>query len=147
MKSNHKKILLEIICMLFVILFVYAAMSKLMDYQNFKLLLGKSPLLTDSADLVVWFIPTIEIIIALLLVIPKYRLLGLYASFSLIIMFTAYLIIILNFAENIPCACGGILQRLGWREHIYFNLFFILIAGIGIIINPHQNIKQILLER
>ena len=136
MNSKTKNILLEIISLLFVVLFVYAASSKMFDYVNFKRQLGESPILGDFASLIAWSIPTLEIIIAFLLIIPKFRVWGLYAAFSLMVLFTTYLIIILNFFESkdIPCSCGGIFNGLGWRKHIYFNLFFVVLAVIGIII-------------
>ncbi|MEP1487440.1 MAG: MauE/DoxX family redox-associated membrane protein [Algibacter sp.] len=139
MKSKTKLILLEIISLLLVVLFVYAAANKMMDYTRFKVQLEQSPILRDLAYLVAWSIPALEIIIVFLLVIPKYRLLGLYASFFLMVLFTTYLIIILNFFESkdIPCSCGGILNKLGWKTHIYFNLFFIIISAIGITISSY----------
>ena len=144
MNSKTKKILLEIICLLLVVLFIYAASNKMMDYANFKRQLGLSPLLGDFANLVAWVIPTIEIIIAFLLIIPEFKVWGLYASFILMSLFTAYLFIILNFvdAKDIPCSCGGILNGLGWRKHIYFNLFFVFISAIGIIMRSKQKINK-----
>lgn len=141
MKSKTQKILLEIICLLLVVLFVYAASSKIWDYSSFKFQLSQSPLLLrGSSNWLAWMILTVEIIIAVLLVIEKYRLLALYTSLSIITLFTTYLIIILNFyeAKDIPCSCGGILNKLGWRTHIYFNLFFVLIAVVGIIISSNK---------
>ena len=49
--------LIEIICTLFVILFIYTATSKLIDIQKFSIELGKSPLLTNFALLVAILIP------------------------------------------------------------------------------------------
>jgi hypothetical protein len=43
-------------------------------------------------------------------------------------MFTFYIVIILNFSSFIPCSCGGILEKLGWREHLIFNIFFLFLA-------------------
>ncbi|MGB5819334.1 MAG: MauE/DoxX family redox-associated membrane protein [Saonia sp.] len=134
LKDNHKKIVLEIICMLFIILFVYAAMSKLLVFDEFKIQIGQSPVLTAYADWVAWMIPFIEIVFSLMLVIPKLRLLGLYASFTLMVMFTTYIFIVLNFSDSIPCSCGGVLEKLGWTEHLIFNIAFIALAFIGIMI-------------
>ena len=103
-----------------------------MDLQKFSVQIGQSPLLTNMSGFVSWFIPIIEIIIALLLAIPKYRLPGLYGSFALMTMFTAYIIAILNFSTKIPCSCGGVLELLGWKEHLVFNIVFVILAGIGI---------------
>jgi hypothetical protein len=47
-------------------------------------------------------------------------------------MFTTYIFLILNFSDYIPCSCGGVLEKMGWTEHIVFNLIFIVIAAIGV---------------
>jgi uncharacterized membrane protein YphA (DoxX/SURF4 family) len=129
-----KSTFLEIICLLFILLFVYAAINKLSDYQKFTVQLGKSPLLTDIAGIIAWFIPTIEIIIAILLSFSRTSLLGLYASFSLMVMFTAYIIAITQFSSFVPCSCGGVLQKMTWNQHLVFNIAFVLLAMYGIIL-------------
>ena len=140
--SKHKNILLEFICFLFILLFVYAAISKFLVFDEFKIQIGQSPVLTAYAGWLVWIVPCIEIIISLMLVIPQYRLQGLYASFSLMVMFTAYIVIILNFSDHVPCSCGGVLEKLGWTEHLIFNSAFIALAFIGILIlSEEKNYK------
>lgn len=134
-----KKTVIEIICSLLILLFVYAAVSKLADYERFIIQLSKSPFITSFSNLIAWSLPTIEILIALLLAIKKTRLTGLYASFFLMCLFTAYLIIMLNFSYYVPCSCGGVLQRLSWDQHIVFNSFFIAISAAGAIMQ-HKHI-------
>lgn len=133
------KITLEIISALLVLLWVYAAVSKLIDYDTFKVQLGKSPLLTQFAGFAAIGVPLVELLISGALIVPKYRQAGLYGSFFLLVMFTAYLIAILNFSYYIPCSCGGILSGLSWNTHIVFNLAFAALAVIGIaIITKHK---------
>lgn len=136
MKLNVKikNVILDIICVLYVLLFVYAAVSKLLDFENFRVQLGQSPLLSAFAGVIVWIVPVLELLIALLLVFKSWRLIGLFAAFTLMVMFTAYIYIILNYSSFIPCSCGGILEKLGWTEHLFFNLVFIMLAAAGILI-------------
>lgn len=129
-----RKITLEIISALLVLLWVYAAVSKLIDYSTFKVQLGKSPLLTQFAGFAAIGVPLVELLISGALIVPKYRLVGFYGSFFLLIMFTAYLIAILNFSYYIPCSCGGILSGLSWNIHVVFNLAFAALTIIGIVI-------------
>lgn len=117
---------------LFIVLFVYAAMSKFFDFHTFQVQLGQSPIFTAFADVVSWSIPLTELIIASLFLVPKYIPLAFYASFSLMTMFTVYIILILNFSDFIPCSCGGVLENLSWTDHIIFNSAFIVIAILGI---------------
>ncbi|TXD81187.1 hypothetical protein ESY86_18615 [Subsaximicrobium wynnwilliamsii] len=131
----------KIACILFSILFIYAGTSKLLDFQNFKTQLGQSPILTAYAEYVSWGIPSIEFILAGLLLFTKQILLGLYASYALMVMFTAYIIIILNFSDYIPCSCGGVLESLGWTEHLIFNSGFVVLAILSILILKRDSLK------
>lgn len=131
---TKKETIVFIISCLFFALYMYAAANKLADYQKFKVQLGQSPILTPVSGHVLWFIPGIEVLISVLLVVPKTRLVALYASFSLMVMFTSYIVAILNFTEKVPCACGGIFESMQWKEHFLFNIFFIILAVAAIIL-------------
>ncbi|WP_205513826.1 MauE/DoxX family redox-associated membrane protein [Longitalea arenae] len=135
----RKELIIEIICCLLILLFIYSALSKLSDYDRFTVQLSKSPYITTYAALISWSIPAIEMLIALFLVIKRTRLVGLYASFFLMSLFTAYLIVMLNFSYYIPCSCGGVLENLSWNQHILFNSFFIVIAAAASIMQ-HKHI-------
>jgi uncharacterized membrane protein YphA (DoxX/SURF4 family) len=131
--------MMQLISMLFIFLFVYAGVSKLLDVEKFQAEIGQSPILYGVAPLAAVLVPTTEIIISFLLAIPRFRLAGLLASFGLMIMFTAYIIIILQFSDKIPCSCGGVLNDLTWGEHLVFNCAFIVLAIVGIVLHPNEN--------
>jgi len=134
-----------IVAYLFLILFLYAAISKLLDYETFTVQLAQSPLLSAYAGFIAWAVPGLEILIAVLLTIPKYRILALYAAFTLIVMFTAYIYIILNFSDFIPCSCGGVLEKLSWTQHLIFNIVFIILAGVAVFFADRYSAKKTLL--
>ena len=135
------EVIVMVISGLYALLFLYAAANKLLDFQKFKVELGQSPILTDYSSIIAWTIPAVEIVISICLIFGP-RLLALYASFSLMWMFTVYIIVILNFAERIPCSCGGILEKMGWKEHLAFNIFFVLLGLIAIILQTTLNNRQ-----
>lgn len=126
--------LLDLIVFFFIVLFVYAATSKLREYDLFKAEIGKSPLIMSHAEWIAWLVPGIEIIISFAFIIPRLLLPALYASFFLMFTFTAYIAFILTFSPYIPCSCGGILSRMGWPEHLIFNIAFTLLAVVGVIL-------------
>jgi len=130
-----RSMIIEIICALFIILFVYAALTKLLDYEKFRVQIGQSPLLTAFAGWIVWMVPGAEILIAIMLVSIRLRLIGLYAAFSLMMMFTTYIICILTLSLYIPCSCGGVLEKLGWTEHLIFNIVFIILAAAAVLLS------------
>lgn len=133
-----KAIIIEIICFLFILLFVYASLMKLKDTELFVVQLSQSPMLMPFATWVAWVIPSIELIVAALLIVPRLKLIGLIASFTLMTMFTVYIIVIMNFAQHVPCSCGGILSDMGWKEHLIFNIGFLLLALTGIILLTYR---------
>lgn len=139
---KHKTFITKGICLLFMLLFVYAAVGKLVDFQTFRVQLGQSPILTSIAGLVAYGIPTIEIILAIALSFNKLRTIALYVSLGLMAAFTMYIIAILNFSDYIPCSCGGILENMGWIAHLIFNLVFVFLAAIAILLESHTTINQ-----
>lgn len=129
MKRNT---VVEIISSLLVLLFVYAAVSKLLDYQTFKVQLSKSPFITQFAGVTAWALPVGELLVAAALTFKVTRLLGLYASLFLMTMFTAYIWAMLNYSYYIPCSCGGVLSKMDWNTHLWFNAGFVFISVMGI---------------
>jgi len=142
-----KEAIVDAISLLFIVLFMYAAVVKLIDYQKFVVQLGQSPMLTETASFVAWTIPSLELVTVVLLAIPKTRLAALYASFSLMSMFTTYIILASWFTDYVPCSCGGVLGSLGWTEHLVFNICFLVIGFIGILIVEYAGGKQLVSKR
>lgn len=133
-----KAIIVRVISYLLIFLFLYAAANKLLDYQKFTVQIGQSPILIGYAGFLAWFIPAIEIAIAALLFHNRTLLIGLYASYGLMAMFTGYILVILNFAERVPCSCGGILNKMGWQEHLAFNVVFTILPLIGVLLYKRE---------
>ena len=133
-----KTLVVEVICYLYILLFIYAAVSKLTDFQNFRLQIAQSPLLTAYAGFVAVTVLIMEFLISLLLAVPKLKLLGLYAAFMLMTMFSIYIVIILNYSPYIPCSCGGILEDMSWREHLRFNIAFVALATAAIYFKSYE---------
>ncbi|WP_179021841.1 MauE/DoxX family redox-associated membrane protein [Winogradskyella forsetii] len=124
-----------IIIYMIILLLAYAAVSKILDFKTFETQLGQSPLLGAFAIPVAYGIIIIEILTSLLLALEKTRIIGLYAAYILMVMFTAYIVIILNFTSFTPCSCGGVLEDLSWTEHFIFNCACIALALWGIFLS------------
>lgn len=145
LNETYRKLIINIISLLFILLFVYAATSKLLDFETFQIQLAQSPLLSAYAGMVSVLVPSIEILIALLLLIPQFRVRVLYGAFTLMVLFTTYIFIILNFSDFIPCSCGGVLEKLSWTQHLIFNVVFILLVIVAIFSNSNYRVKKSLL--
>jgi hypothetical protein len=153
---NRNNIIL-LICTLLASLFIYTGLNKLLDHDLVKSQLSRSPFIQSMAGFLSLAIPTVELIIAALLCIPPVRvnsealspllaranlalpparLIGLYLSFGLMFLFTGYVYIMLEYAYDLPCSCGGVLAALSWQDHLYFNLGFTLLAATGVQLYP-----------
>lgn len=127
----------------FIILFVYAAVSKITDFENFQVQVAQSPLLSAFATFIAYATVIGELIIALLLCIPKTKRLGLFLFLGMMTAFTVYIYLILNYSPFVPCSCGGILEKMGWTEHLWFNIITSIVAAAILL---HKNTtKQIIL--
>jgi len=130
----NKRLAVDIIALLFVMLFLYTGIAKLMEFDVFQEQLLDSPILAFAAPVVAWGLPIIEFIISIALFIPEYRLSGLYAAFILMILFTAYVGILLSISTELPCSCGGIMEALSWQAHLVVNIALIGLVLTGIIL-------------
>lgn len=122
----------EGISLLFILLFTYAVVTKLLQHETFEMQLEQSPLLGSYAESFSILVPGVEIIAAILLIIPNFRLIGLWIALILMMVFTLYIIYILTLSESIPCSCGGVIASLTWSQHLLFNIGGMLLAGVGI---------------
>jgi len=127
--------IVEIIALLFVILFLYTGISKLMEYDVAREQIALTPLLAPIAGVIVIVLPIVEIIVSILLFLPRTRKLGLYASLALMMAFTGYVGYILSYNAELPCTCGGILQQMSWTQHLIFNGVAIVFALTAILLN------------
>lgn len=142
LSEGAKRTIVDVICYLFVLLFLYAATSKLVEYDKFQLQISKSPIITDYAQILVWMVPSLEIIISIMLLIERTRMAGLFAALGLMCLFTAYIYAILNYSDSIPCSCGGVLQKMTWDQHLIFNAAFVLFGIVGIILHTKVTDKK-----
>jgi Methylamine utilisation protein MauE len=111
LRSMRSKTIIEIISSLLIFLFVYTAISKLLDYTAFKSVLSKSPLIGGFTAVVVLALPITEGLVSVLLFIPRTRLWGLYGSLILMTVFTLYLAFMILFTPSFPCPRDGLLKR------------------------------------
>jgi len=154
---KSKQTYIQLIASLLAALFVYTGINKMWDYDVFRSQLGRSPFIESFAGFVSATLPSFELVIATLLCIPPVkskisaiskpirhvfdrlpaaRLIGLYFSFGLMFLFTGYIYIMLKYAYDLPCSCGGALAALSWRDHLVFNISFTALSAIGVLLYP-----------
>ncbi len=136
-----KQVLLASICMLLIILFSYTASAKLIDLQLFKLELRNQPLPHWLTGILIYVLPVLEIVLALGIIINKYRFGSLIGSLVLMLLFTIYTMLVLfHFFPKVPCSCGGVIKYLNWKQHLFFNLFVDILIVWAIYL--YKNVNQ-----
>ncbi|WP_316824729.1 MauE/DoxX family redox-associated membrane protein [Pedobacter miscanthi] len=128
-----KAILKSTVPPLLVLLFVYAAFSKLFTFSDFDQQLHNQSFPGWLADFLLYFLIPAEIITALLLCYKRTMLSGLLISVGLMLAFTTYIaMVMLHFWDRVPCSCGGILSQMGWTAHLIFNSIFLILNLIAL---------------
>lgn len=144
-RTEHmlKKIFVWLSILLIATLLLYAAYNKLATYEAFVQQLRNSQVTAGYENFLAWFVPCIEILISVLILIPKTRVAGLYGAFFLMLSFTIYVYVVPHFFKQQTCSCGGIIETFSWKQHFYFNLFFTLLAGASLSLASVLNEKRL----
>jgi len=139
-----RKIIIEIISSLLILLFLYASVSKWLAFKTFIGDMNNQPFPNWMTPYLVYSIPVIEVLIAVGLIFEKTRVPALYASFVLMMAFTIYTVAVLSHAfRYVPCSCGGVIKKLTWPQHLFFNLFFVGISLIGIWLKKRDALHEV----
>lgn len=93
------------------------------------------PLISSFAYTLSWLLPVVEIIIAIILFVPKTKLLGIYMGTVLMVLFSGYVAYIMIYNSSLPCTCGGFIRELSWPQHLIFNSVFVLLGVTAILLN------------
>ncbi len=138
--QTFREAIVQTACLLFIVLFAYAGLTKLLEGHLFYDNIRNSPILGSKAmaSLASWAIPLSELSVALLLIWKKTRLIGLYGAAVLMLLFTGYTMVIVFFAPYRPCSCGGIISLLSWEQHLVLNVALLLLALLAIMFS-HKN--------
>lgn len=153
--SAYKKTVLSaenvvwFIAHLFIALFLYTALAKLINPPVFYGTLHASQLVKPFASFLTYAVPIVELLICIPLLfneinvgartIPT-RKIGLLAGGVLMLSFTIYItVMLLLFGDKLPCSCGGFVKELTWPAHIVFNLAFVGLAIWALLLIKRMN--------
>ena len=128
---------------LLVLLFSYAAFSKLFTITAFDEQLHNQAFPGWLADFLLYFLIPAELITALLLCFKRTVILGLLVSTLLLLTFSAYIALVLaDYFTRTPCSCGGVLNGLGWKSHLIFNLAFTTLSITSLTIYLKREVRD-----
>jgi uncharacterized membrane protein YphA (DoxX/SURF4 family) len=128
---------------------MYTGISKLLTHNSFNLDLINTKIDRVVVPVLSIVVPLVEIFVGLLLLAGRFRKFALKCSFWLMMAFTLYVGVILAFAESKPCACGGVIRTMSWNQHLWFNIFFTLLAFVGVKLsrNERESKRQLIVQR
>ncbi|SEN01529.1 Methylamine utilisation protein MauE [Mucilaginibacter gossypiicola] len=129
----------DLISFLLILMFSYAAFSKLIAFNNYKIEMHRQPVPKWSVDYLIVLIPASELVTIAAMLFRKTRMIGFFSAAFLMLVFTVYVVLAMTGAfGKVPCACGGIINNLSWGQHLVFNLIFLSLSVYGVIINEKE---------
>jgi len=136
-----KQLLVESIVYLLVALFLLTAVSKLIDLDKFTWQINNQVFDNRFTPYLVYGLPAIELMLAMLLPWPKTRLKALYGSAVLMALFTIYIgLVTFNVFDRVPCGCATAFKHLSWPQHLIMNLTITLLSFAAIYIEKMRKI-------
>ena len=145
LNNSTRNILVQVVSYATVVLFVYAAVSKIITFEAFQAQLGQSPLTSVYADLISYGLIGSELVLAISLCFSFSQSFALKAATFLMLLFTAYIIVILNFSSVVPCTCGGLLEKLDWHSHLGFNSIVIVALTCALLLQSKSWMRTLFL--
>ena len=124
--------MIEITSAMLTCLLLYTGINKLKDIESFQSVLSASWVIRSFVIELSYLLPLAELLTAFLLFFPSTRLMGLWMALALLTMFTIYIGLMLLYSSKLPCSCGGAINRLSWRQHLIFNIIFVILPAVSI---------------
>jgi len=134
---NYKVGIAHIIFTVVTILFwLYVGGSAIYSFSDFKGEINNQVFPIEVSAILIYALPTVEIIIATLLVFEGTRYLGMKLSFLLMLGFTVYIaLVFFGIFNRTPCSCAGLLGKNStWENNFMLNVLITIIAGIGLLL-------------
>ena len=116
---------------LLVLVYLYTLAQKVMDLGAFHERLVKNSLFSDQfIDALIYLVPLAELVVVVLVLVPKTRSFGLQSSLFMMIAFTFYLWFLNKHGDISNCGCGGIFHYMTYVQHMLTN-FGIILVNLG----------------
>lgn len=133
-----RRIVIEIITTILLIVWLHTGISKLIDWRSFSMQMQQSPIFHSYANIVTFAGPIVEIILSGLLIFNRTRMLGMVGSFLLMAFFSWYVCWLMLYLPTLPCSCGGIVSFLNWPQHLALNIFLMIASLVGVLMLKRQ---------
>ena len=131
-KGNPLRILYNIIVIVLLAFWLYVLIEQLTNLEGFKTGISRQPLPVFLILVTIYLLPVLELFIIISLMFIKLHKIGLFLSVILMTAFTIYVgTAILGLWNQVPCTCGSVIKGISWKQHFFFNLFFLVLSVLG----------------
>ncbi len=127
-----KKIIIEVICFVLLLNFFYEGIYKIAYFQLFGYYIITAPLLEHVGIVLKYLIPLGEVLLAILLMIPKYRRKALYATIGVLLMFILWIMSAHYFTDRFFWPFHAPWKRSTWWQKLLTSMAFCWTAFIAI---------------
>ncbi|WP_126248122.1 MauE/DoxX family redox-associated membrane protein [Chitinophaga rhizosphaerae] len=130
-KLDWKAILIEFFASVLILVYIYTAITKLIDFRSFSIQLSQNPIFRSNSLLFAYGGPSIELLVAFAIVFKRTRSFGFIASALLMAFFTWYVAYMMMTLPHLPCSCGGVVGWLNWPQHLILNITLTIFSVAG----------------
>ncbi|WP_289030361.1 MauE/DoxX family redox-associated membrane protein [uncultured Algoriphagus sp.] len=114
-------------------LWTYTGLDKLIRFEQSRKAFHNQTFPAELADVLSYAVPLAELLLAILLVFQITRWWGYLGSILLLTVFITYVgLIWVGAFPRVPCNCAGLIDSMGWREHLILNSAFLVFAIWGL---------------
>ncbi|MBD8490069.1 hypothetical protein IFO69_15030 [Echinicola sp. CAU 1574] len=118
----------------FLVLWTYTGLEKLMDYDGFRQSIMNQVFPEAWAEMMPPLLISVELLLAIMLLMPATRKPGLLLSLLLMTVFSTYIgLVWMGAFPRVPCSCAGFLEAMSWEGHLVFNGVFMVLGGYGVL--------------
>ncbi|MBX2954431.1 MAG: hypothetical protein KF870_18170 [Leadbetterella sp.] len=132
---------IKILTIVLLTLWIPVVLDKIINFEVFKSGIFRQPFDDSYAQVLIYLLPFLEGVAVIFFLIPSLQRWAFALSTLLMLAFTLYVGAALAGAwEKLPCGCGSVLSGMTWKQHLFFNLFFLLLSGYGFyLLNPKRS--------
>lgn len=134
--------IIKVVRYAFILLWGYASITKLYSWKLSRTEMHMQIFPTWLGDILFWLIPLFELVLIFLLLDKNRTLIGLKFSTILMGLFTLYLLIGVTGIMGEPCICAGILKSKSEFLHIIFNMVFMILGIIALVLAGKGHIEN-----
>ena len=128
-KQNYRRVIFSINKWVLFVIFMYAGLDKLINFNSHFLSLSKMPAIGNYINFyTALLLPISEIVLALWLYFKEHEENPYLMSFGMMFSFTIYISYLFIFMPLMSCACAGIISFMGFKAHLIMNIILAIMS-------------------